>query len=150
MSEEHDKAVEEATDKIADKVSTIIAKAIMGVIALSICYFGLELAHKNGIKATLQMQCEKIKGFKEIDSLDVQWFSLIKRFTDGQYECSAKLKMAGSDGTERLVGVSFDAFRSKLSDDLKDMASGRNDNDWAVNWYPWGDEYVIKNLKSID
>jgi len=150
MTDEQEKKIDAAVDKAADKAAGIIAKALIAVVALLICYGGLELAHKNGIRATLQMKCEKIQGFKSIDSLDVPWFSIVKKFNQSAYPCKANLKMASADGTEKTVKVQFDAARSSVVDDLKDAMSGRNDNDWAPNWYPWGDEYTVKNLKSID
>lgn len=150
MANEQEKKVDAAADRDADKVAGIIAKVMIGVVALLVCYGGLELAHKNGIRATLQMKCEKIKGFKEIDSLDVPWFSIVKKFDNSAYPCKAKLKMANADGTEKTVNVQFDAARSSVADDLKDAMSGRDDNDWATNWYPWGDEYTVKNLKSVE
>lgn len=81
------------------------------------------------------MKCEKLKGFKEIESL---------------YPCNAKLKMEKADGTEAVVSVQFDAACSSVADDLKDAMSGRDENDWALNWYPWGDEYTVKNLKRAE
>ena len=150
MANEKEKKVDAVIDKAADKAAGIITKVLIGVVAILICYGGLELAHKNGIRATLQMKCEQIKGFKSIDSLDVPWFSIVKKFDKSVYPCKAKLKMVGADGTEQIVNVQFDAARSSVADDLKDAMSGRNDNDWALNWYPWGDEYTVKNLKSMD
>ena len=41
-------------------------------------------------------------------------------------------------------------LETSMADDLKDAMSGRDDNDWAANWYPWGDEYTVKNLKSVE
>ena len=146
MADEQEKKVDAGIDKAADKAAGIITKVLIGVVAILICYGGLELAHKNGIRATLQMKCEKIKGFKSIDSLDVPWFSFVKKFDKSAYPCKAKLKMGTSDGSEKSVNVQFDAARAGVADTM----SLRDDSDYAMNWYPWGDEYTVKNLKSID
>lgn len=145
MADEQGKSID-AADKAADKAAGIIAKVLMVAVALLVCYGGLELAHKNGIRATLQMKCEKIKGFKSIDSLDVPWFSFVKKLNKSAYPCKAKLKMEASDGSEKNVNVQFDAARAGVADTV----SLRDDSDYAMNWYPWGDEYTVKNLKSED
>lgn len=132
-------------------------KVVGIVIALLIIYGGLELAHKNGIRATLQMECEKLNifkqltGFKSIESLNVPWFSPIKRLNDGVYPCTAKLTMTKADGTDETVNVQFDAKRVRhIVDVVKTVAAPEAVDDWAINWYPWGDEYTVSNLKRAD
>ena len=119
-------------------MKAVIGKGLIVVVALAICYGGLELAHKNGIRATLQMKCEKLNGFKSIESLNVPWFSLVKKFTGGAYACTAKLTMTKADGADEAVNVQFGAAKAGIADD------------WATNWYPWGDEYKVSNLKRDD
>lgn len=126
-------------------------KVVGTVIALLIIYGGLELAHRNGIQSTLKMKCEQLTGFKSIESLNVPWFSPIKRLNDGVYPCTAKLTMTKADGTDETVNVQFDAKRVRhIVDVVKTVAAPEAVDDWAINWYPWGDEYTVSNLKRAD
>lgn len=128
-------------------------KLLSVVVSLVIVYGAFELAHKNGIQSTLKMKCERLTGFKAVESVNVSWFSFVKRFSDGVYPCTAKLTMTKADGTDETVNVQFDAKRARLVDDVKaalNVDAPEGAGDWAINWYPWGDEYTVSNLKRAD
>jgi len=141
MDKEQEKAIEASVDKVAGKTVGIVTKVLILAVGLAICYGGLELAHKNGVSATLKMKCEKMPNCQGVESVTVPWFSMLKKFDKSAYQCTAKLKMRKTDGEEELVTVQFDAARAGIAEDP---------DNWAVNWYPWGDEYTVQNLKRID
>jgi len=138
MNKEQEKAIDASADKVAGTAAGIVVKAVILVVGLAICYGGLQIAHKNGIAATLKLKCEKIPNCQGVESITVPWFSILKKFDKSAYQCSAKLKMRKTDGGEELVSVQFDAARAGIAE---------NPDNWAANWYPWGDEYTIQNLK---